>query len=357
LSGPGEPRPPAEPNESSTAEPLTPSAPEDRSTAEDGSGGPPSARPGSRTFSLEGRAAPGLYLIGWLGTIVGLSVIIVALLAGGGPAAVALLVLGLTLLSAGFICAAGAQAIQRRATGRTGYAGPSPILVFVAAVATSNLLVLAVAIVGRPLGLRGDTPAGVIVGLLVSTAVNIGLIRLLVVGAGSLSWADMGVRPPSRGTPRDIGAGVLLGVAILYLTALLALALAQILAQPPPQLPEAPDLVGRLATLVAAALIAPISEEIFFRGFVTTAWARTGSPRRAIVQGGLFFAFTHILTLGGPSFALGAQWALFAFLVRLPVSFALGWIFLRRSIYASIAMHAAFNGLPLLLMLLLTLYR
>jgi membrane protease YdiL (CAAX protease family) len=352
LSGPGEPGPPAEPNESNDpVEPSTDTAADDRVGEPRAAEGATGFRPGSRTFSLEGRAAPGLYLIGWLATIVGLSVLIVALMAGGGPAAVALLFVGLTALSAGLTCAAGAQAIQRRAEARTGYAGPSPVLVFVTAVATSNLLVLAVAVVGLPLGLRGDTPAGILLGLLVSAAVNLGLIRLLIVGTGSLGWAEMGVRRPSAMTPRDIGAGVLFGIPILYVTGLLALALSQVFAQPPPQLPEAPDLTGRLATLLAAALIAPISEEIFFRGFMTTAWARNHSTRRAIVQGGLFFAFTHILTLGGPSFALGAQWALFAFLVRLPVSFALGWIFLRRSLYAAIALHVTFNGVPLLLTL------
>ncbi len=345
MSGPGEPRPPAEPSESNS-----PPEPDADQATDRISGDQPSPRPGVRMFSLEGRAAPGLYLIGWLASIVGISVIVVAAMAGGGPVAVALLFAGLVALSAGLIGAAGAQAIQRRAEGWAGYDGPSPVLVFLAAVVTSNLFVLAVALVGSPLGLRGATPAGTLVGLLVSAAVNVGVIRLLVVGTGALSWEDMGVRRPSRLARGDIALGILLGVAVLYVTALLAVALLQVLAQPPPQLPETTDLIGRLVTLVAAAVVAPISEEIFFRGFMTTAWARASSPRRAIVQAGLFFAFTHILTLGGPSFAVGAQWALFAFLVRLPVSFSLGWIFLyRRSLYASIALHVAFNGLPLLL--------
>jgi membrane protease YdiL (CAAX protease family) len=162
----------------------------------------------------------------------------------------------------------------------------------------------------------------------------------------------MGIRRPSRLARGDIAYGAILGVVVLYLTALLGVALLQILAQPPAQLPEATDMSGRLALLVGAVLVAPISEEIFFRGFVTTAWERATSYRRAIIQGGIFFAFTHVLTLGGPSFAVGAQWALFAFVVRLPVAFVLGWFFLRRrSIYASIAIHVTFNALPLLLSL------
>jgi membrane protease YdiL (CAAX protease family) len=38
-----------------------------------------------------------------------------------------------------------------------------------------------------------------------------------------------------------------------------------------------------------------------------------------------------------------------AFVARLPISFALGWIFLRRgSLWAPIGMHAVFNGLQVL---------
>ncbi len=347
MSGPGEPGPPSEPSESKS--PLEPFA--GQVTGPTG-GDNPSPRPGVRTFSLEGRAAPGLYLIGWLASIVGIGLVVVASMAGGGPAAVVLLFAGLLALSVGLIGAAGAQVIQRKAEGRAGYAGPSPVLVFAGAVVTANLLVLVVAAIGRPLGLQGATPAGALAGLVVSGAVYVGLIRLLVVGTGALSWEDMAIRRPWRLVRGDIVYGAILGVPVLYLTALLGVVLLQVLAQPPPQLPEATDMSGRLAILVAAALVAPISEEIFFRGFMTTAWARAGSPRRAIVQGGLFFAFTHVLTLGGPSFAVGAQWALFAFLVRLPVAFFLGWVFLhRRSLYASIALHVIFNGLPLLLTL------
>jgi uncharacterized protein len=366
LSGPGEPASPSEPNQPDEQDQPNqpnqserPSAPLEPVAGSAGTQDPDSitedtrsAPSGARTFSLEGRAAPGLYLIGWLASIVGIGLVVVASMAGGGLAAVVLLFAGLLALSIGLIGAAGAQVIQRKAEGRAGYAGPSPVLVFAAAVVTANLLVLVVAAIGRPLGLRGATPAGALVGLAVSAAVYVGLIRLLLVGTGALTWEDMGIRRPSRLVSDDIAYGAILGGAVFFLTALLAVALLQVLPQPPPQLPEATDTPGRLALLVAAALVAPISEEIFFRGFVTTAWARATSPRRAIIQGGIFFAFTHVLTLGGPSFAVGAQWALFAFVVRLPVAFFLGWFFLRRrSIYASIAIHVTFNGLPLLLTL------
>ena len=86
-------------------------------------------------------------------------------------------------------------------------------------------------------------------------------------------------------------------------------------------------------------------EEIFYRGFATTAWARGIGPTAAIVRGGLFFALAHVLTIGGADFGHAAQAALVAFIARIPVGLALGWIFLRRgSLTAAIALHATFNA-------------
>ena len=110
-----------------------------------------------------------------------------------------------------------------------------------------------------------------------------------------------------------------------------------------------------MANLVSAAILAPIGEELFFRGFATTAWARALGPAAAIVRGAVFFAFAHVLTLFDASFETGAQRALFSFLALLPVAVALGWVFLRRrSLYAAIGLHGAFNGIQLLLLLAAT---
>ena len=105
-----------------------------------------------------------------------------------------------------------------------------------------------------------------------------------------------------------------------------------------------------MLSLLAAAVLAPISEELFYRGFATTAWLRSYGPTRAIVQGGLFFAFVHVLTLGGPDFDHAAKTALVAFVARIPVALALGWLFVRRgSLAASVGLHATFNGVLVLL--------
>jgi membrane protease YdiL (CAAX protease family) len=73
-----------------------------------------------------------------------------------------------------------------------------------------------------------------------------------------------------------------------------------------------------------------------------------------ILRSGLFFAFIHVLTISGAAtFEQGLGFAIFAFIGRIPVSLALAAIFLRRgSIYESLALHATFNGLPVVLLFL-----
>ena len=77
--------------------------------------------------------------------------------------------------------------------------------------------------------------------------------------------------------------------------------------------------------------------------------SRSGEASAALVRGSLFFAFVHVLTLTGSGASEATAFAVVAFVARLPISFALGWIFLRRgSLWAPIGMHAVFNGLQVL---------
>ena len=122
---------------------------------------------------------------------------------------------------------------------------------------------------------------------------------------------------------------------------------------PAAPLPPAEDPAGVLVNLLVAAFLAPFWEEIFFRGFVTTAWARTAGPRAAIVRGALFFALIHVVTLAGSDFDTAIRTALIAFAIRLPVGLVLGWVFLRRrTLVAPIALHATYNAIPVLLVAL-----
>ncbi len=152
----------------------------------------------------------------------------------------------------------------------------------------------------------------------------------------------------------DLGLGVALAVPTLFGAAFLASILISLLGvTPTAPLPPAEDPAGVVVNLLVAAVLAPFWEEVFFRGFVTTAWARTAGPRAAIVRGAIFFALIHVITLAGSDFETALRTALIAFVIRLPVGLVLGWVFLRRrTLVAPIALHATYNAIPVLLVAL-----
>jgi membrane protease YdiL (CAAX protease family) len=303
-------------------------------------------------FSLEGRAAPGLYLVGWLGSVLGLAVLFALILSGpGGISALVLALVATVLLALGLVAAAGAQGMQRRSLGDA-YAGPSPFLVFVASLPIALPIAVIALRIAESAGIDPAGPLGGVIGQAVLVLGLVVLVRLLVVGAHALSWHEMGIRWP--GVQQAVGhllSGAILAVPVILATALLAGVLVNVLhTTPDSPLPGARDTTGVLLNVLAAVVIAPIGEEIFFRGFALTAWERALGPRSALIRSALFFAFVHVITVGGTSFDDAAAKAFIGFAVRVPVALALGWIFLqRRSIFASIGLHAAFNGILLLI--------
>lgn len=307
-------------------------------------------RPGASTFTIEGRQAPALFVIGWLATLIGGGTVAIALLSGG-EAAPFLLVGGLIVLAIGLIAGAGSQGIERRARGARGYVGPSPLLVFAASIPTS---LVAVILVGLPLVLVGvavDGPIGRLASVAVQALVYIALIRLLVVDVGALSWAEMGIRRPDRRTIGELASGAVWAIPVIALTVPVAAVLTTLFpVEPVSPLPPAGETLGFIANLAAGAVLAPIGEEILFRGFATTAWARDRGPSRALVAGAVFFALAHVLTISGDSAPEAIALAAIGFATRLPVALVLGWLFLRRgSIWAPIGLHAAFNGVLLVI--------
>lgn len=333
---------PREPGSSDPIDPSDSSPPTDR---------PAPARPGAGTFTIEGRAAPGLFVVGWLATLVGLVAIAVALLAGGSTGAAILLTAGLAVLSIGLIAGAGAQGIERRTRGDGKYPGPSPFLVFAATVPVSLLAVLVLAIPLTIIGVAVDGPIGRLASVAIQALVYVALLRLLVVDTGALSWAEMGLRRFDRQALGELAAGALWAGPVIFATYLVA-AVLYLLVPVTPQspLPPAGDDVGFAINLIAGAVVAPIGEELLFRGFATTAWARTLGERRALVRGAVFFALVHVLTISGASAGEALALAVVGFAARIPVSLALGWLFLRRrNIWASIGLHATFNAILLII--------
>ncbi|MFH1475405.1 MAG: CPBP family intramembrane glutamic endopeptidase [Chloroflexota bacterium] len=303
-------------------------------------------------FELEGRTAPGLYLLAWGLVVAGLGAIFSALAAGGGSGAAVAFVMGLAGAGLGLAAGAGSQALQRRADGAV-YAGPSPVPVFVAAF----LITLVVGFALGALNVVPEGPLAALASVLVSAVVSLGLVGLVVVGSGALGWGEMGLRLPGPGEGSlfgDVAWGIALAVPTLFGAAFLAAILVAVLGvAPTAPLPPARDPGGVLVNLLVAALLAPFWEELFFRGFATTAWARTAGPRAAIVRGAVFFALIHVITLVGSDLDTAIRTALIAFAIRLPVGLVLGWVFLRRrTLAAPIALHATYNAIPVLLVAL-----
>jgi len=302
------------------------------------------------TFTIEGRQAPALFVVGWLATILGAGVLFIGFAGPRGIASTLLVLAGLVVLSIGLVAAAGSQVVERRAAGAA-YSGPSPVLLFAASVAVSSVAASLVALLARILGIDPDGLLVTILVLAIIQATYLALTRLLVVSTGALTWTEIGYRPPGRAAAAELAMGATYAIPIIVVTTVIAFLATLVL----PVVPESPlpptgSAGGLLLNLLGGAVLVPIGEETMFRGVATTAWARTFGVQRAIIQGALFFAIVHVLQVGGTGPAQAVALAVVAFVTRVPVGLALGWLFLsRRSIWASIGLHGAFNGILLIL--------
>lgn len=307
--------------------------------------------PGSTTFTIEGRQAPALFMIGWGGSVGGIVTIAIGLLSGGGGAAPWLILAGLLLLSLGLVAGAGSQGIERQASGRSGYAGPSPLLVFAASIPVSILAVVALGIPLGAIGLPMDGPLARLGSVIVQAFVYLGLVRLLVVDGGALTWAGMQVRRFDRAAVGEVLAGALWAAPTIVVTIPIAAILSTLLpVTPVSPLPPTGELSGLLINLLAGAVVAPLGEELMFRAFATTAWTASLGARRGLIRGALFFAVVHVLTISGSGASEALAMAVVGFASRIPVAIALGLVFQRRrSVWASVGLHAAFNGILIVL--------
>lgn len=148
------------------------------------------------------------------------------------------------------------------------------------------------------------------------------------------SWADLGLRPFRAGA---VGLGCGLMLASVLINFVYAIFLAQFGLQIQPEMEQIfSGTAFPLALLLGGAVVAPVVEEIFFRGFVFTGLrGQWGWPKAALASAGLF-ALAHVLpTSFLPIFILGL---IFAFLFQ-----ASG------SVWPAILMHMLTNTVALLL--------
>ena len=102
----------------------------------------------------------------------------------------------------------------------------------------------------------------------------------------------------------------------------------------------APGSMGSLMLVILVVLVAPLVEEIVFRGIVLASLRERWGDRAAILVSSLVFAALHL--------------NLFSFLPIFAVALVLGSLFVRsRSLWVNIACHSAFNGIGVVFLLAL----
>jgi membrane protease YdiL (CAAX protease family) len=317
---------------------------------------PPEPPRSGGTFSLEGRPAAGLYLFGWLLTAIGFGLLFVAVQTR--PPIGGLLLMGaLLVLFLGLASAAGYQIVARRTRPASMFHGASPLLLL------GLQLVVSIAFGTAWLALGLPDPGSSSVGFLVISVTLLASYFLVVwlfgVRSGALTWQDLGIPAPASfgRLLGDIGFGTGVMIIVWPIATGLAAILATLLGSSTPDIvPPVQTPAEILLTALAAGILVPIGEELLFRGYSLTAWLRDLGPRSALIRSTLFFAFAHILSVTATSFDSGVRQALLTVVVITPVGAALGWIFLRRGLVASIAGHATFNLIGVVLLALTQLF-
>ena len=291
---------------------------------------------------------PGLLLViaGILLAIVGLGGAVVAA-RGDGLGDLAMLgwlgLAGVALFTAGLLYIAIRQLRVRRFLPPERYRGPGVVLLVLLVLILTGLFVAPFGndIAVLDLGEGELTVLGGVV-LLVATQVSMLLVAwLLVFRPGALAaLPSLPGRDPGGALRAGLGWGLLAWLGATVVSAASAWALDLIGVDVTTQAAEqAISLVDPWVVLVAFVIMAPIAEEVFFRGVVFNAWLREGGRRWAFIGSSALFALIHLsLVLLVPLFLLGL---------------ALAWVYQRTgNLLAPIAMHATVNGISVALALL-----
>ena len=230
--------------------------------------------------------------------------------------------------------------------------GPEIVLVpFIWYVALQAMLAQAAAWQGLDTEPDGNAPLGLTLAInAVGQITTSALILLLVRSARGGTLRGWGVSP--RGAAADAGRGILVYLAIWPIVSATAWGTLLLVRQVSPgaELPlhttlnllndaKASPLL-HAAAFISAGLLAPLFEELYFRGVLLDGLARAaGSRGTAVAATAMLFALMHTQT-----------WQFMPALFVLGI--VLGWLYARRrSMVAVVALHAAFNLKTLILAL------
>jgi len=260
------------------------------------------------------------------------------------PVALAwLTVVGALAFTAGLLYSAVRQLRVRRYLAPERYRGPSVLILLALALLVASAITVPFGADAAALLLgNGElTLVGSIV-LLVSTQAALLLVSwLLVFRPNALAALPRFPGPdPGRALRLGLGWGVLAWIGASLVSAAVVLALESLGLEVEPQAAEqALGLVEPWVAVLAIVILAPIAEELFFRGIVFNAFLREGGTRMAYIGSAAMFAVIHLsLVALLPIFLLGL---------------ALAWVYHRSgSMLAPIAMHAVVNGISVAIALL-----
>lgn len=246
-----------------------------------------------------------------------------------------LIVLGGLLLLVGLVMNAVRALIVRAALPLERYRGPAVLVLLLLAVILGTIVSLAAA--GTAVALVDGGSLSVTGTLLLLTSTQIGLLGItggLVVLPRAL--AGLHLAPTGR-VWKTMGLGLALAVpawvgatVLAYLASLLLEAIG--LSPDNTVLDTFLERADPTVILVAFIVVAPVAEELFFRGVVYNAWERERGATVATLGSAALFALIHgsVYSLA-PIFALGVALAL---LYRAT-----------RSLPATMALHAGFNAI------------
>lgn len=228
---------------------------------------------------------------------------------------------------------------SRAAWAAGGRAFPVPWTVF-DAVGIVLWTLLAQLVVGVPLAWLGfdtTTPLGIGVALAAVETVTVAGIFAWLVARGALSWRILG---PVRPRWRHVGVGAAVGMAGFVIATVVPELVRRAVGLPPPPRQQVLDFVasgesGVWLVVATVIVVAPVVEEVVFRGLLFQVLRRRLGVSVGIVLSSLTFAVVHLELITRP-LSLAALLVLGAWLAA---------AFHRTgSLVVPITAHALFNG-------------
>ncbi|MCV0403108.1 MAG: CPBP family intramembrane metalloprotease [Chloroflexi bacterium] len=250
---------------------------------------------------------------------------------------------GAALFVAGLVYASVRQLRVRRHLPPERYRGPSVVLLVLLVLVGATLLIAPFTADAAVLE-TGVGELSLFGGFVVLVATQVALLAVSWFGVfapGALSGLpSLPGRAPGRALLTGAGWGIVAWLVSSLVAAAVVWALERAGVSVPVQTAErALELVEPWLVVFAFVLLAPIAEELFFRGVVFNAWLRERGRTWAYVGSALLFAVIHLSVVTVlPIFLLGL---------------GLAWVYRRTgSLLAPMAMHATVNGISVAISLL-----